>query len=182
MQQITLLFTSLTHGTETEETDVGVSSLIDTWMLVRQLELSGERNRGLYVLKSRGMAHSNQVREMVLSERGIELTEVYVGPEGALTGAARLAQEAKERAETVARSQEIERARRDLERRRQALDARMTALRLEFEAEEEEMRRFIEQGEMGEERRLADREDMARARQAQTPAANGKRRRPPRGD
>jgi circadian clock protein KaiC len=180
MQQITLLFTSLTHGTETEETDVGISSLIDTWMLVRQLELSGERNRGLYVLKSRGMAHSNQVREMVLSERGIELTEVYVGPEGALTGAARLAQEAKERADTMARSQEIERARRDLERRRQALDARMAALRLEFEAEEEEMRRFIEQGEMGEERRLADREDMARARQAQTPAATGKRRRPPR--
>ena len=173
MQQITLLLTSLTHGTEVEGTDVGISSLIDTWLLVRQVELSGERNRGLYVLKSRGMPHSNQVREMVLSERGIELTEAYLGPEGALTGSARLAQEARERREATVRRQEIEHARLDLERRRQALDAKIASLHLEFEAEEEEMRRFIEQAEGGEESHMADREDMARARQARIPAAAG---------
>ncbi len=181
MRQITLLLTSLTHGAETEETDVGISSLIDTWMLVRQIELSGERNRGIYVLKSRGMAHSNQVREMVLSERGIELTEAYLGPAGALTGAARLAQEAREKAERMMRSQEIERTRRDLERRRQALAARMAALRLEFEAEEEELRRVIEQAETGEKRRLDDRDDMARARQVSTQETVRRRKQPERG-
>jgi circadian clock protein KaiC len=180
MQQITLLLTSLTHSVETEQTDVGISSLIDTWMPVRQIELSGERNRGIFVLKSRGMAHSNQVRELVLSDRGIELTEVYLGPEGALTGAARLAQEAREKAGSVERSQEIARTRRDLERRRQALDARMAALRLEFEAEEEELRRVIEQAERGEELRLADREDMAKARKMHVPATGS--RRSPRGE
>src|SRR3954470_22557354 len=182
MQQITLLLTSLTHGAETQQTDVGISSLIDTWMLVRQIELSGERNRGLYVLKSRGMAHSNQVREMVLSHRGIELTEVYVGPEGALTGSARLAQEAREKREATVRRQEIERTRFDLERRRQALEAKLASLRLEFEAEAEGMRRFIEQAETGEEGRLTDREDMARARQVQTPATALRRRRQARGE
>src|SRR4051812_38262805 len=179
LQQITLLLTSLTHGVELEQTDVGISSLIDTWMLVRQTELSGERNRGLYVLKSRGMAHSNQVRELVLSARGIELTEAYLGPEGALTGSARLAQEARE---ATVRRQEIEQARFDLERRRQALEAKMASLRLEFEAEAEEMRRFIEQAETGEEGRLTDREDMARARQVQTPATALRRRRQARGE
>ncbi len=176
MQQITLLLTSLTHGAETQQTDVGISSLIDTWMLVRQVELSGERNRGLFVLKSRGMPHSNQVREMVLSERGIELTEAYLGPEGALTGSARLAQEAREKREATLRRQEIERARLDLQRRRQALDARMAALRLEFEMEEEEMRLFIEQAEAGEKGRLEDRDDMATARQAKASPATARRR------
>jgi circadian clock protein KaiC len=165
-----------------EVNDVGISSLIDTWMLVRQMELSGERNRGLYVLKSRGMAHSNQVRELVLSGRGIDLTEVYLGPEGALTGSARLAQEARERREATQRQQEIERARLDLERRRQALDAKMAAMRLEFAADEEEMRRFIEQAEAGEKSRLEDREDMATARQAQAPSAAGRRRKQARGE
>lgn len=176
MHQITLLLTSLIHGAGIEGSDVGISSLIDTWILVRQIELSGERNRGLYVLKSRGMAHSNQVRELVLSSRGIELTEVYLGPEGALTGSARLAQEARERREGAVRRQEIERARLDLERRRKALDAKMAALRLDFEAEEEEMQRFIEEAETGEEGRSEDRQDMARARQARTLPAAGRQR------
>ena len=98
IQQVTAFFTSLTHsGSRLEQTDVGLSSLIDTWLLLRDIELNGERNRGLYVLKSRGMAHSNQIREFLLTDRGIELQEVYLGPEGVLTGSARLAQEARER-------------------------------------------------------------------------------------
>ena len=86
-QQITALFTSLTHGGDAlEQSQAGISSLIDTWLLLRDIELGGERNRGMYVLKSRGMAHSNQIREFLLTDHGIELKDVYVGPEGVLTG------------------------------------------------------------------------------------------------
>ena len=85
-------------GDAREQSQVGISSLIDTWLLVRDIELGGERNRGLYVLKSRGMAHSNQIREFLLTARGVELKDVYVGPEGVLTGSMRLAQEAREQA------------------------------------------------------------------------------------
>ena len=86
-----------------EITDVSISSLIDTWLLLRDIEIGGERNSGLYVLKSRGMAHSNQIREFKLSDNGIELLDVYVGPEGVLTGSARLSQEAKDEAEQIKR-------------------------------------------------------------------------------
>ena len=163
-QQVTAVFTSLTHGDLLEATEVGVSSLMDTWLLVRENELSGERNRMLYVLKSRGMEHSNQMREMLLTPQGIRLVDPYLGSEGALTGAARLAQEAKERAAQLARQQEIERRKRDLERKRQALEARIAALRLEFETEEEEARKSIEQEAAREDTLLENRKDMARAR------------------
>ena len=165
VNQVTSLFTSLTHGGgHVEQTDVGISSLMDTWLLLREDELSGERNRTLYVLKSRGMPHSNQLREVLLTKQGIRLVDVYLGPNGALTGAARLAQEARERAEVMARQQEIERCQRELDRKREAMEARIAALRLEFEAEQEEVQRRIRQEEAREERRLDDREDMARAR------------------
>jgi circadian clock protein KaiC len=103
-RQITSMFTSLTSGDSAPElSEVGVSSLIDTWLLLRNLESNGERNRGLYVLKSRGMPHSNQVREFVLTDQGVQLLDVYVGPSGLLTGSARIAQAARERAEAQAR-------------------------------------------------------------------------------
>ncbi len=165
INQITSLFTSLTHaGGHVEQNDVGISSLMDTWLLLRENELSGERNRTLYVLKSRGMPHSNQLREVLLTRQGIRLVDVYLGPNGALTGAARLAQEAQERAEAMARQQEIERHQRELDRKREAMEARIAALRLEFEAEQEEVQRRIRQEQAREERRLDDREDMARVR------------------
>ncbi len=93
------MFTSLT-STESaiESSDVGISSLIDTWLLLRDIELNGERNRGMYVLKSRGMANSNQIREFILTDHGVKLREVYVGASGVLTGSARIAQEAHENA------------------------------------------------------------------------------------
>jgi circadian clock protein KaiC len=124
-KRITALFTHLTHGgNHTEATDVGISSLIDTWLLVRDIELGGERNRGLYVLKSRGMKHSNQIREFHITAEGIQLEDVYVGPEGVLTGSMRAAQEARERAEALALQGEIEAKQRELERLRAALEAR----------------------------------------------------------
>jgi circadian clock protein KaiC len=145
-RQVTAVFTSLTHGGAVLETSqAGISSMIDTWLLLRDIELGGERNRGLHVLKSRGMAHSNQIREFVLTGRGIELKDVYVGPEGVLTGSMRLAQESRERAIAVGRQQEIERRQRDLERKRQVLEAQIAAQRGQFESEQEELRRLIEQ-------------------------------------
>jgi len=142
--QITALLTNLNHaGSVLEQTDVAISSLIDTWMLLRDIELNGERNRGLYILKSRGMAHSNQIREFLLTERGIQLTEVYLGPEGVLTGSARLSQEAKEQAMAEDRRLEAERKRENLARRQQSLEAQIAVLQLQFQTDKEEMERDI---------------------------------------
>lgn len=173
-QQITGVFTSLTHGLDVETTDVGVSSLMDTWLLLREVETNGERNRLLSMIKSRGMAHSNQVRELLLTDAGIKLVDVYLGPSGALAGAARLAQEAQERAAAMERQLEVERQQRDLERRRQVLDARIAALRLEFEAEEEEIRKRLFQAEAREERLQDDRIEMARKRRSETSVVEGR--------
>ena len=167
IQQVTPLFTSLTHGDLLDQTEVGISSLMDTWILLREIEVSSERNRTLSILKSRGMAHSNQLREMHITSGGIELVDVYLGPGGALTGAARLAQETEEKATALLRAQEVERRQRELERKRQMLEARITALQLEFESEEEEVRQAIEQARLREERLLRDRDDMARMRRTE---------------
>ena len=143
VQGITTMLTNVTTQDHVEETDSDISSLVDTWLLLRDLELNGERNRAMYVLKSRGMPHSNQIREFLLTSRGIELNDVYLGVEGVLTGSARLAQEAREKAATLKRQQEVEAKQRELERRREALEARITALRKEFEAESQELERRI---------------------------------------
>jgi circadian clock protein KaiC len=119
---ITALFTGLTSAAQSslEATEVGISSLIDTWLVVRDMETNGERNRGLYVVKSRGMAHSNQIREFILTSEGLDLVEVYAGPAGLLTGASRLAMEAREKADALASEQDIESMRIRLERKRKA--------------------------------------------------------------
>jgi len=166
-EQITALFTSLTHGGDVlEASQASISSLIDTWIVVRDIELGGERNRGIFVLKARGMGHSNQIREFLLTDHGVELKDVYVGPEGVLTGSMRQAQEAREKALGLSRHQEIERRRRDLDRKRRALDVQIAAQRAEFEAEQEEMRRLLAQEESAGERICDDREEMARSRGA----------------
>jgi circadian clock protein KaiC len=140
-QGITALFTSLTSGNEAlEQLQVGLSSLMDTWILLKMIEANGERNRALYVLKARGIAHSHQVREFRLTDKGIQVVDVYVGSEGMLTGTARLAQEARERAAILARQQEIERKQRNLERKRALLEATIRSLQAEFAVEEEELR------------------------------------------
>ena len=129
-KRITAMLTHLTHGgSHTEATDVGISSLIDTWLLVRDIEVGGERNRGLYVLKSRGMKHSNQIREFLITAQGIRLEEVYVGPQGVLTGSLRAAQEARERAEALALQGEIDAKQREVDRLRAAMEVRAEAAR-----------------------------------------------------
>lgn len=164
-KQITALFTSLTSGgVALEQSEVGVSSLMDTWLLLRDIELGGERNRVMYVLKSRGMAHSNQMREFLLTDQGIELQDVYTGPEGVLTGSMRLAQEARDKAAQIARGEEIEAKRRELERAAQAAEARIAAIRSEYEAKEDELRRAVARAECREQRILQDRMEIGRSR------------------
>jgi circadian clock protein KaiC len=169
-KRITALFTHLTGGgSALEATDVGISSLIDTWLLLRDIESAGERNRGLYVLKSRGMQHSNQIREFLMSPEGIQLEDVYVGPEGVLTGSMRAAQEAREAAEALVRGQELTRKQREIERRRAALEAQIAALRAEFKATEEEAALIAAPDRQREGTIAAQREAAARRRGADTP-------------
>jgi circadian clock protein KaiC len=166
-RQVTAFLTNLTSGGEAlEKTDVEISSIVDTWLFMRDIELDGERNRALYVLKSRGMAHSNQLREFLLTERGFDLLNVYVGPEGVLTGSSRLSQEAREQAAAVERQQEAQRKERERTRKREALEARIAALRKEFEVEEEEAATSASQGVSREKVIAENREAMSRSRQA----------------
>ena len=138
---ITAMLINLTEGGGAlEATEMGVSSLIDTWLVLRDIEAGGERNRGLYVIKSRGMKHSNQIREFLITSKGIELQDVYVGPEGVLTGSLRAAQEARERAALYSREQEARRRQHELERRRAAVEAQILALQHESRSIEEESR------------------------------------------
>jgi circadian clock protein KaiC len=165
MKRATAFFTSLTSAADDmENTDVYISSLIDTWLLLRDIEIGGERNRGLYVLKSRGMAHSNQIREFKLTNRGIELLDVYVGADGVLTGSARLSQETKDEAEKLLRQQEIGRKQFGLERKREAMEAQVVVLRSEFEAEQSEALKVIGIEKARNERFTQDKVKMAASR------------------
>jgi circadian clock protein KaiC len=165
--QITALLTALTANPEhPEQTEVAISSLIDTWLILRDIESVGERNRGLMIMKSRGMAHSNQIREFLLTEHGIELQDVYLGPAGVLTGSARLAQEARETAEELRQRQELEQKRQQVLRRHKALEAQIAALQADLAAEETAMQQLIRQEESDETGRRQERAAMARSRQA----------------
>jgi circadian clock protein KaiC len=165
--QITALFTSLTSGQSAlESSDAGISSLIDTWLLLRDIELNGERNRGMYVLKSRGMANSNQIREFILTDHGVELREVYIGASGVLTGSARIAQEALENAELLTRKEDIERKKREIELKRKALDAKIKRLHSEFESEESEALKIIQREQKTIKQLEQDKIQMAESRKA----------------
>ena len=170
-QQITAIFTSLTvAGGSQEASEADVSSLMDAWLLLKSIEVGGERNRALYVLKSRGMEHSNQIREFLLTNDGLRLLDVYLGPEGVLTGSARVSQEGREKAAGTSRRQQLEGSRRELERKRQIFEARMTMLRAEFEMEEEQIKRSISESTLLDKELLQDRGQMVRSREADTSA------------
>jgi circadian clock protein KaiC len=164
---ITSLVTSLSHGGERmEATEVNVSSLMDTWLLLRDIEINGERNRGLYVLKSRGVAHSNQIREFLISNHGVGLVNVYLGPGGVLTGSSRVAQEAKEKADQVRRTHSAEVKRRELSRKQEVFEARMAELKSQYEAERDELTLELQEETLREDQLSADREVMAGSRHA----------------
>jgi circadian clock protein KaiC len=161
---ITTLLTYLSNPAGTEETQIGISSLIDTWLSVRDLERDGERNRALYVLKSRGMAHSNQVREFVITNRGIDLVDVYIGTEGVLTGSARVARERRDEQDAEDRKRRMHARMQDLAARRQTMQAQIDALKAELAKEERELERVIERDERRETWRAGTRERMRHSR------------------
>ncbi|MGJ4905317.1 circadian clock protein KaiC [Bradyrhizobium sp. HKCCYLS2058] len=162
---VTALFTNLGGGTaETATTDMHISSLTDTWLLLYNRESNGEHNRQLYLLKSRGMAHSNQVREFLMGADGISLREVYVGPEGVLTGSARVAQEARDRVERLLRTQETERRTREIERRRRDLAAQIETLKAQLANEESEMELINLEGAARDDQREAARRAQVESR------------------
>ena len=167
MKQITAFCTDLTTTSGSlERTEVGISSLMDTWLLLQAIEAGGERNRALYLLKSRGMAHSNQVREYILSDAGAQLRDVYIGSGGVLTGSARVAQEARDKAESLESKQEIEGKQREIERKKTAIEAQITALRTQFETEKEDLDRLITCAIERDETLVAEERVMAKARKA----------------
>jgi circadian clock protein KaiC len=144
-QQITAMFTTLTSdaGDDAADSQVGVSSLMDTWLLLRNVEYNGERNRTIFVLKSRGMSHSNQVREFHMTGKGIQLVDVYLGTDRVLTGTARATQEQKEKAARELRRQDHNRRLRQLKNRQKAVDAQIAALHAQAEAEADEVNFLI---------------------------------------
>ena len=170
---VTALFTNLGAGSaETATTEMQISSLTDTWLLLYNRETNGEHNRQLYLLKSRGMAHSNQVREFLMSAGGISLREVYVGPDGVLTGSARLAQEAKDRADRLLRTQEVERRTREIVRRRREIAAQIETLQAQLASEEGEMELLNLEGSAREDQRAADRIALAQSRASRRAASS----------
>jgi len=164
---ITSVFVSLTKGgASLEKTEVGISSLADTWIMLRDIELNGERNRCLYVLKSRGMAHSNQLREFTMSEQGLKLVPAYIGTGGVMTGSSRLAQEAKERAAALAEEQENQRRQEEMNLRRLNLQAQIAALQAELAAAEKQAGVVLEGEEIREQQMKQVRDEMAKSRGA----------------
>lgn len=145
---ITAVFTSLTSGEDSMDGDAGVSSLMDTWLLLRNIEANGERNRTIFVLKSRGMNHSNQIREFVMSDKGIDLVDIYLGTDQVLTGTARTAQEEKRKVAAVVKERSFQKQIAEAEARKRSLEARMMALKAEAAAAEEELKYIAAQNEL----------------------------------
>jgi circadian clock protein KaiC len=175
--QVTVFMNSLTHdGNAIEQSEVEISSLIDTWLFVRDIELGGERNRGMYILKSRGMAHSNQIREFVLGRQGIELVDVYLGPAGVLTGSARIAQAAKERALETAGRRDLKRQQAEMLSKRKAFEAQIAALQAQILAQDQATEHLIAETQANESRGQLERRAMAVSRKADSAGgrSNGK--------
>jgi circadian clock protein KaiC len=158
---ITAFLSNLLSVEGMDKADAGMSSLMDTWLSLVQLQSNGERNRGIYVLKSRGMNHSNQIREYQLTSQGVKLVDAYLGSSGVLTGSARIAQEMVDAASAVRRAQDNERKQRDIQRKRAALERQIAELRAELESEEEEARKSLQHDEELEKRLQAEKRVMA---------------------
>jgi circadian clock protein KaiC len=177
-EQITVMFTALTLSTAvTEQTDEGVSSLVDAWLLVRDIEYNGERNRGMYIMKSRGMKHSNQVREFVITDKGLDLVEVYLGPDGVLTGSAREAEILKEQTSKVIKTNAVGRKDREIDRKRKVLEAKIAGLQTEFESVEEELNKVYIEEQLREEILQKTRDELTQLRRgdAEEPKVKNKK-------
>jgi len=157
-------FTSLSENDDSQSTSLSISSLIDSWILLRNIEVNGERNRVLYVLKSRGMAHSNQIREFLLTSRGVDLREVYLGPGGVLTGSARIAREAEERREETVRQRETRQREAATRASLGALEAKIAALVAEKNTIQSSLAEDLERDVARRKAILDDREELRKSR------------------
>jgi len=166
MKQITALFISLTSAEhEVQQSEAGISSLIDCWLLLRSLEQGGERNRVLYLLKSRGMAHSTQVREFLLTDEGVDLVDVCVSAGGVMVGSARRDYESRQVEEALRQKEEAAHKRSQLERRRRDMQAQIESLRWQFEEEERELGESMRNAVEIDDRAKNDRDAIARSRE-----------------
>jgi circadian clock protein KaiC len=157
-RKITGIFTSLTNdGERSAEIEAGITSLIDTWILVRNLEQNGERTRGLTVLKARGVKHSNQIREMILTNRGVTFAPIYVGPEGVLTGSARAAQDVLDKAANQAARKHAQLRKAVLTAKRKAIAAKTIEMESEYAIVAEENARSVAENTAAQMRVLARR-------------------------
>jgi circadian clock protein KaiC len=174
-EQITVMFTALTLNTIiSDQTDEGVSSLVDAWLLVRDIEYNGERNRGMYIMKSRGMKHSNQVREFVITDNGLDLVDVYLGPDGVLTGSAREAEKLKEKTGLALRDFAVSRKDKEIMRKRMMLESKITNLKAEYESIEDELNKIYLEEELKQQIIEKNREEITRMRRGATGADNNK--------
>jgi len=169
-EQITVMFTALAlNNTINEQTDEGISSLVDAWLLIRDIEFNGERNRGLYVMKSRGKGHSNQVREFIITNDGLDLVDVYLGPAGVLTGSARESHIANEKSGIALRGQAVNRKDREILRKKKVLEAKISGLQTEFESLEEDLNKSYEDEELKEKIEKESRLEMIEKRKGTKP-------------
>lgn len=175
-ENITVLFTALTLNTiVNEQTDEGVSSLVDAWLLVRDIESNGERNRGMYIMKSRGMKHSNQVREFVITDNGLDLVDVYLGTDGVLIGSAREAQQLVEATGKVLRKHALNRKDLEIQRKRKVLEAKIASLHEEFESVQDELNKSYVEEDLKKEIMEKNRQQLINNRHTKN-TANGKRK------
>jgi circadian clock protein KaiC len=175
-ENITVLFTALTLNTiVNEQTDEGVSSLVDAWLLVRDIESNGERNRGMYIMKSRGMKHSNQVREFVITDNGLDLVDVYLGTEGVLIGSAREAQQLLEATSRMLRKHALSRKDLEIQRKRKVLEAKIASLQEEFESVQDELNKSYVEEDLKKEIMEKNRQQLIESRHTKN-TGNGKRK------
>jgi circadian clock protein KaiC len=165
-QAITGIFTHLAHVQGEAKTDAGLSSLMDAWILLLNREVNGEFNRELYILKARGIAHSNQVREFVMTRSGISLRAPYLGENGALTGSARRFEETRNRRAEIARRMEVLRLQDKVAQRRRRTEAQIEALQADLQADELELKSIIDQENAYLAQAQADAAAMAASRKA----------------
>lgn len=173
---ITVMFTALVFENHAApQADEGISSLVDSWILLRDIENNGERNRGLYIMKSRGMKHSNQVREFIITDHGIELIDVYLGTEGVLVGSAREAQQLSEATGVELRTHALGRKDRELERKRMVLEAKIASLKEEFESVQDDLNKTFVEEDLKKEIMEKNRQEMTTSRNTSS-EGNGKRK------
>jgi circadian clock protein KaiC len=140
-EDITLFVTALseTDGPAGEATDLQISTIADTWIHLSYLVRSGERNRALTIVKSRGTSHSNQVRELILSSSGPALSDVYSAGGEVLMGTLRWEKEAEDSAKKLRHRAQVEQKRRELQFAEASTSAQIKALQLDQERQRAEL-------------------------------------------